>query len=43
LSDTPTTLRHAPPALGQHTDEVLRDTLHLGAGEIAELRAKGVL
>ncbi|WP_404993774.1 CaiB/BaiF CoA transferase family protein [Cupriavidus pauculus] len=43
LSDTPTTLRYAPPALGQHTDEVLRDTLHLGAEQIAELRAKGVL
>ncbi|HAW45929.1 MAG TPA: CoA transferase [Roseovarius sp.] len=27
LSETPGTLRHAPPVVGQHTDEVLRDWL----------------
>lgn len=43
LSDTPPTLRHAPPALGQHTDEVLRDCLGLGPQAVADLRAKGVL
>ena len=43
LSDTPVTLRHAPPALGQHTDEVLRERLGLDAQQLQELRAKGVL
>ena len=43
LSDTPPTLRHAPPALGQHTDEVLRERLGLGADALQALREKGVL
>ncbi|WP_454763904.1 CaiB/BaiF CoA transferase family protein [Cupriavidus campinensis] len=43
LSETPTTLRHAPPALGQHTEEVLRDCLDLDAQEVADLRARGIL
>ena len=43
LSDTPTTLRYAPPALGQHTDEVLRERLGLGADALQALREKGVL
>ncbi|KTT14443.1 CaiB/BaiF CoA-transferase family protein [Pseudacidovorax intermedius] len=43
LSDTPPTLRHAPPALGQHTDAVLAERLGLGAGDIAGLRARGVV
>jgi crotonobetainyl-CoA:carnitine CoA-transferase CaiB-like acyl-CoA transferase len=29
----------APPVLGQHTDEILRDILGLPAEKIAELRA----
>lgn len=43
LSETPPTLRHAPPALGQHTDAVLAERLGLGADDIAGLRARGVL
>ncbi|MDR3016327.1 MAG: CoA transferase [Delftia acidovorans] len=43
LSDTPTTLRHAPPALGQHTDEVLRERLGLDAQQLQALRGKGVV
>jgi crotonobetainyl-CoA:carnitine CoA-transferase CaiB-like acyl-CoA transferase len=43
LSDTPTTLRYAPPALGQHTDEVLRDYLQLAPQDVAALRARGVV
>ncbi|MBS0609755.1 MAG: CoA transferase, partial [Proteobacteria bacterium] len=43
LSDTPVTLRHAPPALGQHTDEVLGERLGLDATRLQELRGKGVL
>jgi crotonobetainyl-CoA:carnitine CoA-transferase CaiB-like acyl-CoA transferase len=33
----------APPALGQHTDEVLRQLLGLSAGRVAELRRQGVV
>lgn len=43
LSDTPPALRYAPPALGQHTDEVLRERLGLDAAQLQALRHKGVL
>ncbi|WP_087742950.1 CaiB/BaiF CoA transferase family protein [Acidovorax sp. T1] len=43
LSDTPPTLRHAPPALGQHTEQVLREQLGVDAQRLAALRAKGVV
>lgn len=42
LSANPPVLRNAPPALGQHTDEVLRE-LGLDAQRIAQLRSSGVL
>lgn len=42
LSATPTTARGRLAALGEHTDEVLREKLALGAGQLAELRAQGV-
>ena len=42
LSSHPAVLRHAPPALGQHTDEVLAE-MGLGAEHIARLRASGVV
>lgn len=42
LSATPPVLRNAPPALGQHTDEVLRE-MGLDAARIAALRASGVV
>jgi formyl-CoA transferase len=40
LSATPVEVRMAPPTLGQHTDEVLRDRLGLSAEQIAALRQK---
>ena len=33
----------APPVLGQHTDEILRDILGLTSEKIAELRASKVV
>jgi formyl-CoA transferase len=43
FSATPAVYERAPPLLGEHTDEVLRERLHYGADRIAELRAAGVL
>jgi crotonobetainyl-CoA:carnitine CoA-transferase CaiB-like acyl-CoA transferase len=42
LSATPVTLRHPPPLLGQHTDDVLAE-FGLAAQEIAVLRRSGVI
>ena len=42
LVDTPPVLRNAPPALGEHTDEVLKE-LGLDAARIAVLRGTGVV
>ena len=43
LSATPPTYRSAPPVLGEHTEAVLSGILGMGAAEIEELRAKGIL
>ncbi|MCK9984758.1 MAG: hypothetical protein AzoDbin1_01230 [Azoarcus sp.] len=43
LSATPPDYRLPPPALGEHTDEILSAALGLTDGEIARLRADGVL
>lgn len=43
FSDTPPTIRSAPPTLGQHTDAVLRDELGCDDGRIAALRAQKVV
>src|SRR5439155_717852 len=42
LSETPAALRHAPPLLGQHTDELLAE-LGLTPDELAALRADGAI
>jgi formyl-CoA transferase len=39
---TPPVLRRAPPALGEHTDEVLAG-LGLDAAQVAALRQAGVV
>ena len=42
LSRTPSSIRSPPPALGEHTDEVLAEA-GLSADEIAEMRQDGVV
>ena len=43
MSATPATSDKAPPLLGEHTDEVLREVLGRSEAEIAALRERGVL
>jgi crotonobetainyl-CoA:carnitine CoA-transferase CaiB-like acyl-CoA transferase len=43
FSATPVEHKLAPPVLGQHTDEVLREVLRKSEGEIARLREEGVI
>jgi crotonobetainyl-CoA:carnitine CoA-transferase CaiB-like acyl-CoA transferase len=43
FSGTPISYDLPPPVLGQHTDEVLRDTLGMSDAQIAQLHADGVL
>jgi crotonobetainyl-CoA:carnitine CoA-transferase CaiB-like acyl-CoA transferase len=40
LAGTPASIRRPPPALGQHTEEILGQELGLGAERIAELRER---
>jgi len=42
LSATPGAIRRAPPLLGEHTDEVLRE-IGLSEADLARLRANGVI
>jgi alpha-methylacyl-CoA racemase len=42
LSETPASTRRPPPALGEHTDEVLSE-LGVSSGEIESLRAEGIV
>ena len=43
LSDTPGSVRTAPPTLGQHTDAVLRTELGMTDADIDALRAEGAI
>jgi len=43
FSRSPAQYRRAPPLLGEHTDEVLKERLGLSAAEIARLHAAGAL
>ncbi|MFQ6058232.1 MAG: CaiB/BaiF CoA transferase family protein [Anaerolineae bacterium] len=43
LSRTPPRVRHHPPLLGEHTEEILTDLLAYSHEEVEELRAQGVV
>lgn len=43
LSATPATYRNPPPQLGEHTEAVLRERLHLDDDELVALAQRGVL
>ncbi len=43
LSETPADYRVAPPQLGEHTEEILRDLLGVSAREFNKLRDKGIV
>jgi crotonobetainyl-CoA:carnitine CoA-transferase CaiB-like acyl-CoA transferase len=43
FSDTPASVRRAPPTLGQHTEQILREMLELSDARINELRAEKVI
>lgn len=43
LSDTPVSYKKAPPTLGQHTEDILRDLLGMDDGEIDDLKKKEIL
>ncbi|MDQ7246788.1 CaiB/BaiF CoA transferase family protein [Dongia sedimenti] len=43
LSDSPVDYKLPPPTCGQHTDEVLKELLHMEDKEIAALRARGIV
>jgi succinate---hydroxymethylglutarate CoA-transferase len=43
FSDTPASVRLAPPTLGQHTEEILREELGLDAAAVAALRSQKVV
>ena len=43
MSATPVTYRHAPPVVGQHTDEVLKELLGMSDGDLGDLRNRTVI
>ena len=43
LSETPVEYRHAPPLLGEHTEQILGEVLGLAASEIERLRVAKVV
>jgi crotonobetainyl-CoA:carnitine CoA-transferase CaiB-like acyl-CoA transferase len=43
MSATPVSYRHAPPTLGQHTNEILAEMLGMDEEECRELAQKGVV
>ncbi len=43
FSETPVDYRRPPPQMGQHTDEILGETLGLSVSDLSDLRTRGVI
>ena len=43
MSETKVEYRHAPPKLGQHTNDVLRDVLGMDDATVADLKERGII
>jgi crotonobetainyl-CoA:carnitine CoA-transferase CaiB-like acyl-CoA transferase len=43
MSETPVVENRPPPLLGEHTNEILKERLHMSDAEIQALKNKGVL
>jgi crotonobetainyl-CoA:carnitine CoA-transferase CaiB-like acyl-CoA transferase len=43
MANTPSSIRYAPPLLGEHTDEVLAHYLNLSKDVISELKTKKIV
>jgi crotonobetainyl-CoA:carnitine CoA-transferase CaiB-like acyl-CoA transferase len=43
MSKTPASIREDSPAIGQHTDEVLKGILGLNAADLTDLRSQGIV
>jgi len=43
MSGTPVSYRRSPPLLGEHTEEILGEFLGMSVGDVAALKAKGVV
>ena len=43
FSDTPASVRLAPPLLGQHSEEILHNWLKMTESEIVDLKSKGII
>ena len=43
MSETKVEYRHAPPLLGQHTDDVLKEVLNMDDAAIANLKGRGAI
>ena len=43
MSATPVSYRQAPPVVGQHTDEILKELLGLSGGDLDDLRNRTII
>jgi succinate--hydroxymethylglutarate CoA-transferase len=43
MHGTPSSIRHAPPLLGEHTDQILHEYLELSSSDLNDLKNKKVV
>ena len=43
MNETPVSYRHAPPLLGEHTDEILKAELNLNEDQIKSLKDSKII